>query len=692
VFLMFDSHKAGHLKKLKNMSKPGEMEIRLEFDNGFCQILCKTADQADRLKQVVEQITAVKKPPSSYHAAKPLLGAMQPLIPPRAPTKSSRHTDDLMATGGNNLSKSGSQPVEKGNAQLSDFADLPSESPSSNGGLAHDRRPYAGESTTHAGASSGGGASEELDRQFGEAAAKRARIDALSGTCQENNRSPEKSSNKKVFYGVSTQGPRREKQQSSQPMLQFRKPSSSVQASASYQSYRSVTFGLQNLGNTCYLNAVMQALCSLREFVTNLQGMPAVIPQVGECKLYSGSLEILEQMRKANSGGYLSGPLSPGKLRELIAKASPMFATNRQQDAHEFLLEYVNQLHDGLLGARRTWLDSQNMIDDESLGVLSTQLFLDSEVQKTLQCVNCQESRDVSERFRDFSLDFPARPATVTVGRDDTCELRSMLVNYFARELLEVRCEPCGAAAAHMSKHLTLAPRVLVLHLKRFVPNLEKQVYEKQHQLVDIPLSFDLKAYLKDAYAGTNDLEAGSPVKQGQPTLPARPLAAEATAANQGYQPRPVWEVLLSQDFEPFDTEVTRQLEENYCKDPNGRCEIQVPPVHGRKYMVDFATLEQVNVESKMSRPIRRRVPGSPSPASDGLLDEFAGGPVYNLRAVVAHDGASPHSGHYVTYARGETGSWRLFDDSFVKELPNGQDTLRSLGRKAYILFYVLQQ
>merc|ERR1712093_877069 len=78
-----------------------------------------------------------------------------------------------------------------------------------------------------------------------------------------------------------------------------------------------------------------------------------------------------------------------------------------------------------------------------------------------------------------------------------------MLKNYFADEQLEVKCEHCRAVAADMSKCLAQAPRVLVLHLKRFVPNVEKEMYEKQHQNVEIPLSFDLKAYLREAYAGS---------------------------------------------------------------------------------------------------------------------------------------------------------------------------------------------
>eukprot|EP00438_Fugacium_kawagutii_P028392 Skav205705 [mRNA] locus=scaffold608:7442:10114:- [translate_table: standard] len=90
-----------------------------------------------------------------------------------------------------------------------------------------------------------------------------------------------------------------------------------------------------------------------------------------------------------------------------------------------------------------------------------------------------------------------------------------MLRRYFQPELLEATCEHCHALEANLDTNLKEAPRVLVLHLKRFVPNMEKQCYEKQHQAVDIPSLLDLGATL-----------SGNTGSASPPRLPARPLAS----------------------------------------------------------------------------------------------------------------------------------------------------------------------
>merc|ERR1712079_634039 len=174
---------------------------------------------------------------------------------------------------------------------------------------------------------------------------------------------------------------------------------------SSYHGYRSsLTFGLVNLGNTCYLNAIMQAFCSLREFVADLAAMPDTLPECQDGELYRCTLETLLQMTTSCAA---DGPLCPSKLREQIALASPMFRGNRQQDAHEFFLEFINQVHDELLGARNSWLQA-GPEGKEDMAMLATQLHFDSEVQKPLVCLQCQESREITERFRDFSIDFNA--------------------------------------------------------------------------------------------------------------------------------------------------------------------------------------------------------------------------------------------------------------------------------------------
>lgn len=399
---------------------------------------------------------------------------------------------------------------------------------------------------------------------------------------------PEKSCRTSYHLGMRRAPPPR----SSLVDVSTRKPAA-PQGSSSYGGYRSsVTFGLRNLGNTCYLNAVMQACRSLRELVGDLQATAKLLPPCKDGALYKHTMGTLEQMGAA---GNTTGPVSPTKVREQVGLAAPMFATNQQQDAHEFFLEFVNQLHDEMLAGRNHWLSRQEADagagPQEDAAPLATQLHFDSEVQKRLVCVQCQSEREVVERFRDFSLDFYKPPE----DGSDRCSLTGMLRTYFDRELLEVKCEKCGAVAAHMEKHLTAPPRVLVLHLKRFTPNLEKQRYDKQHQHVDIPSTLDLNAVLGSSAAVGPGF---SP-----PRLPARPLAAEADA---------------------------------------------------------------------------------PAAPETPVLQ-------YNLRAVVAHDGGSPHSGHYTCYAHGEDGTWRLYDDSIVRDIPAGQELHRTLGRLSYIVFYVLQ-
>eukprot|EP00927_Polykrikos_kofoidii_P071395 TRINITY_DN6765_c0_g2_i1.p1 TRINITY_DN6765_c0_g2~~TRINITY_DN6765_c0_g2_i1.p1 ORF type:complete len:543 (-),score=92.62 TRINITY_DN6765_c0_g2_i1:107-1735(-) len=339
------------------------------------------------------------------------------------------------------------------------------------------------------------------------------------------------------------------------------------QQSLVYRSYRSnETFGLRNLGNTCYLNAVLQAVCSLREFVAGLRSMTKLLPTCSNGDLFSRTTEILTQM---NSTDHSRGPPNPAKLLEAVAKACPMFAGGGQQDAHEFLLEYINQLHDELLGARNSWLRTQTSDNsgDEDI-VLATQLYFDSEVQKRLECGKCSETRVLPEQFRDFSLDFCPEA-------DSNSALGKMLSSYFVPELLEAKCEKCGSAEARLTKTLASMPRVLVLHLKRFVPNLEKQRYDKQHQTISCPLQLDLRFCLG--------------------------------------------------------------MDSDRAEEATGSC--------------------------------------------------------YSLRAVVAHDGASPHSGHYVCYARGQNGGWRLFNDSIARDLPESFDPRvdQQLQSQAYILFYALE-
>jgi ubiquitin C-terminal hydrolase len=61
-----------------------------------------------------------------------------------------------------------------------------------------------------------------------------------------------------------------------------------------------------------------------------------------------------------------------------------------------------------------------------------------------------------------------------------------------------------------------------------------------------------------------------------------------------------------------------------------------------------------------------------------------AGAAVYNLVAVLVHDGHGTRSGHYFSYVKGSNGTWCLKNDASSSVVPES----RSLHQQAYILFY----
>uniref|UniRef100_A0A8C1KCY4 Ubiquitin carboxyl-terminal hydrolase n=1 Tax=Cyprinus carpio TaxID=7962 RepID=A0A8C1KCY4_CYPCA len=127
--------------------------------------------------------------------------------------------------------------------------------------------------------------------------------------------------------------------------------------------YGSGYTGIKNLGNSCYLSTTMQVLFSIPEFqrayVGNLQRIFDYSPldptqdfNTQMAKLGHGLLsgqyskppmksELIEQVMKEDYKQQQRG-ISPKMFKALVSKGHPEFSSNRQQDAHEFLLHLIN--------------------------------------------------------------------------------------------------------------------------------------------------------------------------------------------------------------------------------------------------------------------------------------------------------------------------------------------------------------
>ncbi|NWH57963.1 UBP13 hydrolase, partial [Geococcyx californianus] len=130
--------------------------------------------------------------------------------------------------------------------------------------------------------------------------------------------------------------------------------------------------GMKNLGNSCYLNAVMQAIFSIPEFqrayVGNLprifdyspldptQDFNTQMAKLGH-GLLSGQYskppmksELIEQVMKEEHKPQHNG-ISPQMFKAFISKGHPEFSSNRQQDAQEFFLHLINLVERNAVGS-----------------------------------------------------------------------------------------------------------------------------------------------------------------------------------------------------------------------------------------------------------------------------------------------------------------------------------------------------
>jgi ubiquitin C-terminal hydrolase len=91
--------------------------------------------------------------------------------------------------------------------------------------------------------------------------------------------------------------------------------------------------GLQNIGNTCYLNSVIQLLLQCDEYIDYISDL-----NIGSDKINLFRDFIEEYSRSNNS-------ISPNKIKKLISSCE-FFSGFDQHDAHEFLIYFIDIINE----------------------------------------------------------------------------------------------------------------------------------------------------------------------------------------------------------------------------------------------------------------------------------------------------------------------------------------------------------
>lgn len=232
----------------------------------------------------------------------------------------------------------------------------------------------------------------------------------------------------------------------------------------------SVGAGMVNMGNTCYLNSILQALFHVPALVNWLISEKQ---HSTECEDTGGSICIICAMRKTlqDSQQRNINTIRPyliyNKLRILCRHLIP----GRQEDAHEFLRYLVEAMEKAYLSRFK----NSSEFDSRTKETTPLNQILGGYLRSAVRCLECGNVSTTFQHFQDVLLDI--RKAQTL---DEALEL------YFSREKLDddsYHCESCQKKVpAWKQFSLERAPMVLCIQLKRFSINskISKQVQFRQ--------------------------------------------------------------------------------------------------------------------------------------------------------------------------------------------------------------------
>nr|XP_057938706.1 ubiquitin carboxyl-terminal hydrolase 37 [Doryrhamphus excisus]XP_057938707.1 ubiquitin carboxyl-terminal hydrolase 37 [Doryrhamphus excisus] len=275
--------------------------------------------------------------------------------------------------------------------------------------------------------------------------------------------------------------------------------------------------GFSNLGNTCYMNAILQSLFSLPSFSNDMLRQSIPWKKVPVNALLRRFAHLLA---KKDVGCPETQKDLLRKVKSAISSTAERFSGNTQNDAHEFLSQCLDQLKDDVEKINKSWTSdaqssSSGMCDggheatahppatkaDPSEEADTSRIYtcpvavnMSFEVQHTITCKGCGEVVTKREQFNDLSIDLPRRKKTLPLR-----SIQDSLDLFFRLEEIEYLCEKCNGKAATVTHKFSKLPRVLILHLKRYSFNAQLSLNSKLGQQVVIPRYLTLLSHCTES-------------------------------------------------------------------------------------------------------------------------------------------------------------------------------------------------
>jgi len=461
--------------------------------------------------------------------------------------------------------------------------------------------------------------------------------------------------------------------------------------------------GMSNLGNSCYINSVVQGLFNLPSYKKYFEDLnfpldvkdPANDLLTQLIKLYDG-LTSGRYSKPGNIKGddYQLG-IKPVVFKNLIGKNHPEFQTQKQQDAFEFLLYLLDQI-DKKLGLKL----------NEALKFVLT---------NKVVCSNCKSGSINDELVDNIMVNIEDE----VVGIDENgkkiykeVKLIDCIKNLCAADIIEgYKCDNCNQENNSATKSLGFKslPESLFVSVQRI--KLENWVPVKVDVPIEIPYELDLASFPAPVFASDeNELPKESKSRanefkpnegileqlksMGFPEI--RCIKALMNTGNSNADEAMNWLLNHMEDVDIDEPITTSTIE----KKPPSQEMIDNFVSMGFSTKLANKALHLHNNDPNQAiewlfnnADDDGEIEPTPTDNTAELIEKLTAAPTsskYKLSGVICHKGTSPHTGHYVVFLRkvveGQE-KWVLFNDEKVVVC---DDNLQDIVTNAYI--YIFQR
>uniref|UniRef100_A0A8C6MP55 Ubiquitin carboxyl-terminal hydrolase n=2 Tax=Mus TaxID=862507 RepID=A0A8C6MP55_MUSSI len=221
--------------------------------------------------------------------------------------------------------------------------------------------------------------------------------------------------------------------------------------------------GFPNLGNTCYMNSILQSVFGIPTFAKDLltQGIPWEKVSYDDLIMPLSQLLVLKDIRDVEIKGELLT-----SVKKSISTVADTFSGNEQNDAHEFLSLCLDQLKLNMEKVNAMWDTERRSTCAGSAGtkrfVCPVGANFEFELHSSIICEGCGEATIKTEVSNYLSIDLHHGTKTHPLSIQKSFDL------FFTPEKIEHNCEKCKNKNSVLKYTLRRLPRVLIVHLKRY--------------------------------------------------------------------------------------------------------------------------------------------------------------------------------------------------------------------------------